>query len=198
MLCRCDDPQSERSRRHRAHRRPAGSRRAVAHPLPRRVSYCESSSLGNSATTSATLTLSRRSSASMADGTGSNMPVTMRRWSGSSAASAATKFNTYDAAMAQTRRAEFTVSGSRISSFSNNPNPNGGDHGSKARTSFFPKPHVGGSRIHHHDDSEDDSSQSATSPARGTNNFVENGEEADENDLELGYGGEPEGRRGEE
>ena len=127
----------------------------------------------------------------MADGTGLGIPITLttRRWSGSSMASPASKFNTYDAAMAQTRRAKFTVAGSRNSSFDNNPDPTGGDHG-KARTSFFPTPHVGGSRIHHHDDSEDGSSQSASSPARGANSFLDNGEEADDSDLELGYGGQ--------
>ena len=134
-------------------------------------------------TASGTLVPSRRGSASVAEGTESATPSTesSRRWSGSNAAIAAGKFNTYDAGMAQTQKAVFAVNRSRSGSFSSNPR-NGGDYSSKARTSFFPTPQAPASRIHH--DGEDESSFSA-------------GEEADENDLEVGYAGELEGRHGE-
>lgn len=195
FLLLCDDPQGERSRRHRTHRR-ARPRRTVSHPLPRCVScHSHSSSLGTSATTRNTMVLSRRSSASMADGNGPAMPSTSttRRWSGSNSASAASMFNTFDPAMTQTRTAVFIANGSKSLSFSNKSHS--GDTG-MARTSFFQTPHGGASRIHY--ESEDESSQSATSPARGTNSFVENGEEAVENDLELGCGGcDSRGRLGE-
>lgn len=129
---------------------------------------------------------SRRGSASVAEGTESATPSTesSRRWSGSNAAIAASKFNTYDAGMAQTQKAVFAVNRSRSGSFSSNPRDprNGGDNSSTARTSFFPTPQASASRIH--PDSEDESSFSA-------------GEEADENDLEVGYAGELEGHHGE-
>lgn len=121
------------------------------------------------------------------------MPSTAssRRWPGSDAPRAASKFHSFDAGMEQTRKAVFTVSGSRSSSFSNKAN--GGDNGN-ARTSFFPTPQASASRIH--PGGEDDSSRSATRPAHQSNYFVENGDDADENDLELGYVGESEGPHG--
>lgn len=162
----CDDPQDKGSRQHHTHH-PARPKRPIAYPASYRVaSHPESSSLGISATTSSnSLVQSRGRSTSTADGTGSNVSSTtkMRRWSGSNAASAASKLNTYDAG--------------------------------NARTSFFPTLHVAASQVHH--GSEDESSPSATRPARGKNKFVENIDEAGENELELGYGGDSEGRHGE-
>lgn len=200
FLCLCDDPQGDRSRRHRAHR-SARPRRPVAHPLPRRVSFhSEPGSLRTSTTASSTLVQSRRSSASVAEVTVCAMPSTASspRRSGANAAIAVGKFNTFDVDMSQTRTAVFAVNGSRSGSFSSNlTTPTGGDHGDKARTSFFPTPQASASRIH--PDSEGESSRSATRVAYESDDFVESGEEAEyeENDLELGYGRESGGRHGE-
>lgn len=113
------------------------------------------------------------------------------RWSGLNVASAARKFSSFDAGMAQTGKEVFTVNG-RSSSFSNNAN--GGDNGT-ARTSFFPTPQASAGKIHHHD-SEDESSRSATRPTHEANKFAEDGEVADESDLEFGHAVEAEGRHG--
>eukprot|EP00752_Nemacystus_decipiens_P003200 g2961.t1 len=171
---------AEKSRR-RSRPRSAGPRRPVALPLPRRSCFhSEPGNLGISTSTSSTLAPSRRSSASVVEGTVSAVPSTasMRRWSGSNAAIAASTFNTYDAAVAQTSKAVFTVNGGTSSGFSSNP---AGDKHGKGRTSFFISPPASAHRIH--PESDDESSRSA-------------GEEADESDLELGCGSEAEWRYG--
>ena len=142
--------------------------------------------------------LSRRSSASVADVAVPTMPseAVSRRWSGSDAAAAARKFDTYDpaaAGVAQTSRKEVfefngsssSISGSgrrsRSDSVRNNLNSNGGDGGgNKARSSFFPTPQNSTSRIH--PGSEDEPSWPAATrprppPAYETSKFVESGDE---------------------